>query len=189
MSAPAYTPLASNPFTGGFPSQDEASAAVSTASAVGLGFLRKFREERLSSLRPAGEFFDKNRFSMPNNGQTVTSRFNYNLNYFQGNYLLIFIAVALYSLLTNIVLLFSVAFTVGGLHLLRNVPPEGVTIGQSTFQQGQLKMAFIVISVILFFLASPIGTVFWIVGASAVPILGHAAVMQEGVEGDFVAVV
>ncbi|KAF9097734.1 hypothetical protein BGX27_000915, partial [Mortierella sp. AM989] len=65
MSAPAYTPVATNPFTGGFPSSEDASAAVSSASTFGLGYLQKFREERLSSLRPFSEFFDRNRFSMP----------------------------------------------------------------------------------------------------------------------------
>ncbi|KAF8929727.1 PRA1 family protein-domain-containing protein [Dissophora ornata] len=189
MAAPAYTPIATNAFNGAFPSSDDASAAVSSASAYGLGFLQKFREERLSSLRPASEFFDKNRFSMPNNVSNVTSRFNYNLTYFQGNYLLMFIAITAYSLLTNFMLLFSVAFTVGGMHFIQRVPPEGITIGQSRFQASQLKMGLIAISVILFFLSSTIGTVFWIVGASAVVILGHAGVMQEGVEGDFVAVV
>ncbi|KAI7822938.1 PRA1 family protein-domain-containing protein [Gamsiella multidivaricata] len=188
MAAPAYTPVGTNPFTGGFPS-DEASAAVSSASAFGLGYLRKFREERLSSLRPVSEFFDKNRFSMPTSFSNVTSRFNYNLNYFQGNYFLMFLAITIYSLITNFMLLFSVVFVFGGMHFLQRVPPEGITIGQSRFQASQLKMGLIIISVILFFLSSTVGTVFWIVGAGAFFILGHAAVMQEGVEGDFVAIV
>ncbi|KAI1313914.1 hypothetical protein EDD11_002377 [Mortierella claussenii] len=190
MAAPAYTPVATNPFAGGFPSTDEASAAVSSASAFGLGYLQKLREERLSSLRPASEFFDKNRFSMPNGFSNVTSRFNYNLNYFQGNYLLIFLAITAYSLITNPMLLFSIAFVFGGMYALQRVPPEGLAIGQSRFQHSQLKMGLIVVSIILFFfLSSAVGTVFWIIGASAVTILGHASVMQEGVEGDFVAIV
>jgi len=64
MAAPAYTPL-TNPFTGGFPSSEETSAAASAASSFGLGYLRKFREERLGSLRPVSEFLDRNRFSIP----------------------------------------------------------------------------------------------------------------------------
>ncbi|KAF9897643.1 hypothetical protein BX616_005229 [Lobosporangium transversale] len=189
MAAPAYTTLPTNPFTGGFPSSEQASAAVSSASSFGLGYLQKLKEERLSSLRPFSEFFDKNRFSWPNGFSSITSRFNYNLNYFQGNYLLMFIAITAYSLLTNLLLLFSVVFAVGGWFGLQRVPPEGITIGQARFLPGQLKTALIGISVVLFFISSTIGTVFWIIGASAVTILGHAAVMQEGVEGDFAAVV
>jgi hypothetical protein len=74
MAAPAYTPVATNPFTGGFPSSNEASAAASSAASFGLGYLQKLRDERFSSLRPAGEFFDKNRFSMPS-GFASTSLF------------------------------------------------------------------------------------------------------------------
>jgi hypothetical protein len=61
MAAPAYTPIPSNPFSGSFP-----EAVQNQASSFGLGYLQKFREERLSSLRPVSEFFDKNRFSQPN---------------------------------------------------------------------------------------------------------------------------
>ncbi|KAG0325044.1 hypothetical protein BG004_003316, partial [Podila humilis] len=92
MAAPAYTPIASNPFSGAFP-----EAVQNQASAFGLGYLQKFREERLSSLRPLSEFFDRNRLSQPNGFSNVTSRLNYNLTYFQGNYLIIFLAITAYS--------------------------------------------------------------------------------------------
>ncbi|KAF9164733.1 hypothetical protein DFQ27_007411 [Actinomortierella ambigua] len=182
MSAPAYTPLATNPFTGSFPTPP----ADGSPAAIGLGYIRKFREERLSSLRPLNEFFDKNRFSKPDNFTAITSRVNYNLSYFQGNYLLMFLGITAYSLITNIMLLFSVAFVVGGNYYISRVPPEGVQIGQSTFTPRQLQTGLIGISIPLFFFSSTIGTVFWIIGASAVTILGHASFMQEGVEGDFV---
>ncbi|KAK3813374.1 MAG: PRA1 family protein-domain-containing protein [Benniella sp.] len=188
MAAPAYTPL-TNPFTGGFPSSEETSAAASAASSFGLGYLRKFREERLGSLRPLSEFFDRNRFSIPHGLSTVTSRFNYNLGYFQGNYLMIFLIVAAYTLFTNFALLVCVAFVIGSMFLLQRVPPEGLAVGNFRIEVSQLRIAVIVISVILFFFSSPVSTVFWIVFASGMVILAHAAVMQEGVEGDFVAVV
>ncbi|KAG0090200.1 hypothetical protein BGZ93_009452 [Podila epicladia] len=196
MAAPAYTPIPSNPFSGSFP-----EAVQNQASSFGLGYLQKFREERLSSLRPVSEFFDKNRFSQPNGlsskglptlsatKKNVTSRLNYNLTYFQGNYLIIFIAITAYSILTNFWLMFSVAFMVGGMYFISRVPPEGVVIASNTFTPGQLRTYMIIASVPLFFLSSTLGTIFWIVGASAVLILGHAAVMQEGIEGDFVATV
>ncbi|KAG0249221.1 hypothetical protein BG011_009499 [Mortierella polycephala] len=189
MAAPAYTPVATNPFAGGFPSTENATVAASSAASFGIGYLQKLREERFSSLRPMSEFFDRNRFSMPGGFSSVTSRFNYNLNYFQGNYLLMFLAITAYSLITNFTLMFSVAFVVGGMYFISKIPPEGVVIGSNTFQAGQLKTGLICIAVVLFFFSSTIGTVFWIVGASAVTILGHAAVMQEGVEGEFVSVV
>ncbi|KAG0240037.1 PRA1 family protein-domain-containing protein [Mortierella sp. GBAus27b] len=185
MSAPAYTPISSNPFTGGFPSAEDASASAAAASSFGLGYLRKFREERLGSLRPLSEFFDRNRLSFPHSVSTVTSRFNYNLNYFQGNYLLIFFIITAYTLITNFTLLLCAAFVVGSMFLLQRVPPEGLAIGNFRIDVSQLRIGVIVISVILFFFSSPVSTVFWIMFASAMLILAHAAVMQEGIEGDF----
>lgn len=74
MASPAYTSLPTNPFTGGFPSSEEAAATASAASRFGLGYLRKFREERLGSLRPLSEFFDRNRLSFPHGlSSTVNS--------------------------------------------------------------------------------------------------------------------
>ncbi|KAG0057213.1 hypothetical protein BGZ83_000626 [Gryganskiella cystojenkinii] len=190
MSAPAYSSVpTSDPFSGSFPSGADVSSASSSAAAFGLGYIQKFREERLSSLRPASEFFDRNRLSKPTGIASVTSRFNYNLTYFQGNYLLMFLAITAYSLITNFMLMFSVAFVVGGMYFISRVPPEGINIGSSTWNPRQLQSALICVAIPLFFFSSTLGTVFWIVGASAVTILGHAAVMQEGVEGDFVAVV
>ncbi|KAF9584413.1 hypothetical protein BGW38_006555 [Lunasporangiospora selenospora] len=182
MAAPTYTPVPTSiPFNGSFP---QPSSNESPAT-VGLNYIRKFREERLSSLRPFSEFFDSNRLSKPNNFASITSRFNYNLNYFQGNYLLVFLGITAYSLITNVMLLFSVAFVAGGMHYISRVPPEGVVIGSSTWTPRQLQTGLMCVSIPLFFFSSTIGTVFWIIGASAVTILGHAAFMQEGVDGNF----
>ncbi|KAF9978293.1 hypothetical protein BGZ65_007055 [Modicella reniformis] len=189
MSAASYTPLTSNPFTGGFPSSEEASAAASAASTFGLGYFRKFREERLGSLRPLSEFFDRNRFSIPHGFSAVTSRFNYNLSYFQGNYLVLFLIITAYSLFTNFRLMLCAVIAIGGSILLQKVSPDGLAIGQFRIQVSQLRTAVIAFSVILFIFSGPVGTVFWIFGASALVILGHAAVMQEGIEGEFVTVV
>ncbi|GJJ76623.1 PRA1 family protein 1 [Entomortierella parvispora] len=181
MAAPAYTPVPSNPFSGSFPlpPSDESPATL------GLGFIKKFREERLSSLRPMSEFFDTNRFSKPTGLASVTSRFNYNLSYFQGNYMLMFLGITAYSLITNVMLMFSVGVVVGGMHFISKVPPEGTVIGSTTYSARQLQTGLMIVAVPLFFFSSTIGTIFYIIGASAVTILGHAAFMQEGVEGDF----
>ncbi|KAF9438439.1 hypothetical protein BGZ76_007832 [Entomortierella beljakovae] len=189
MSAPVYTPVATNPFAGGFPSSDEASAAVSSASTFGLGYFQKFREERLSNMRPLREFFDRNRFSFPHSFPIVTSRFNYNLSYFQGNYLLLFLAIMAYSIFTNFMLMITVAILFGGLQLVQRVPQEGVEIRGSRYYATQLKYILFGFCAILFLISGVFGSFIWSIGASAVVILGHASVMQEGVEGDFVSVV
>lgn len=73
MAAPAYSPVPLLPTPpSSLPGAPKASTpfplppiSQSPFSALGLGFIKKFREERLSSLRPFSEFFDVNRFSKP----------------------------------------------------------------------------------------------------------------------------
>ncbi|KAF9336703.1 hypothetical protein BG006_007770 [Podila minutissima] len=187
MAAPAYTPVpTSNPFSGAFPTPPSEGVTPAT---IGLDYIRKFREERLSSLRPFAEFFDLNRCSKPNSLASATSRLNYNINYFQSNYLLLFLGITGYSLITNVMLMFSVGVVVGGTHYISKVPPEGVVIGQNTYTARQLQTGLTCLAVPLFFFSSTVGTIFWIIGASAVSILGHATFMEEGVEGDFASTV
>ncbi|KAG0301951.1 hypothetical protein BGZ98_007919 [Dissophora globulifera] len=154
-------------------------------TALGLGYIKKFREERLSSLRPFAEFFDTHRLSKPNSLAVATSRLSYNLPRFQGNYMLVFLGITAYSVLTNTMLMFSVGFTVGGQYLISQVPPEGFVVGVNRYTPRQLQSGLVCVAIPLFFFSSTIGTIFYIIGASAVSILGHAAFMEEGMDGDF----
>ncbi|KAF9181072.1 hypothetical protein BGZ51_005676 [Haplosporangium sp. Z 767] len=186
MATPSYTPVPiNNPFNGSFPMPP----INESPATLGLGYIKKFRKEHLSSLRPFSEFFDTNRFSKPDGLACVTSRFNYNLSHFRGNYTVVFLGITAYSLITNAMLMFSVGFVVGGSHLISKVPPGGVVIGTNTYNARQLQTGLVCAAVPLFFFSSTIGTIFWIVGASAVSILGHAAFMQEGVDDDFASAV
>jgi len=45
-----------------------------------------------------------------------------------------------------------------------------------------------VIGIPLLLWASPLGTFFWLVGASSIIILGHASVMEPGVESEYAQV-
>lgn len=95
---------------------------------------------RFSGLKPLREFFDKNRFGKPAsivgmvrrlcpNSSTprltlallvFTSRLNYNLVYFQNNYMLIVLLVTAYLLFTNLWLLLTILFVLG---MLRDYRP------------------------------------------------------------------
>ncbi|KAF9107185.1 hypothetical protein BGX29_007086 [Mortierella sp. GBA35] len=175
---PNYSPLPANPFAD---STNPPTTNQSPAS-LGLGLIEKFRKERLSSLRPIAEFLDTSRMSKPTGIAQITSRLNRNLPYFQGNYTVMFLGITAYSVISNAMLMFSVGFVVGGTHLISNVPPEGIVIGQNTYNARQLQTGLACVAVPLFFFSSTIGTIFYIVGASAVTILGHAAIMEETVE-------
>jgi len=40
----------------------------------------------------------------------------------------------------------------------------------------------------MFLVAGPIGTAFWLIGASSVLILGHACLLEPGVESDYATI-
>jgi hypothetical protein len=63
------TPLLSNETA-----QTIGAAATSIANDARFSFLQKFREERLSNLRPLGDFFDKNRMSFTTSFHTISQR-------------------------------------------------------------------------------------------------------------------
>lgn len=64
-------------------------------------------------------------------------------------------------------LMFSVAFAVGGTHLISCVPAEGVVIGKNTYNARQLQTGLVCVSVPLFFFSSTIGTIFYIIGMNS----------------------
>ena len=70
---------------------------------------------RFANLRPISEFFDFKRISKPANFSEVQSRVNYNLGYFSSNYAAVFVMLSIYSLLTNLMLLFVIILVVGGM--------------------------------------------------------------------------
>jgi PRA1 family protein 1 len=54
--------------------------------------------------------------------------------------------------------------------------------------QKSLYMGLFVIGLPLLWLSSPLGTFFWLVGASGVLILTHACVIEPGVESEYASV-
>lgn len=71
--------------------------------------------ERFANLRPITEFLDVRRISKPANFSEIQSRVSYNIAQYSSNYGVIFLLIALYTLLTNWLLLFVVALVVGGM--------------------------------------------------------------------------
>ncbi|KIY74400.1 prenylated rab acceptor PRA1 [Cylindrobasidium torrendii FP15055 ss-10] len=150
--------------------------------------LKSFRETRLSALRPPTEFFDVQRISRPADLNTATSRISYNTRYFSGNYLLIIIMLAVYAVISSPLLLIALLFLVGGFSAINRFAPDPVQFGDTTITQKHLYTALFVIGLPLLWLASPVMTFFWLVGASGVLILGHASLIEPGVESEYATV-
>jgi len=140
---------------------------------------------RFKNLRPVTEFFDMKRLSKPQNFAEVQTRVNYNLSYFSSNYAALSAMLAIYTLITNQLLLFCIILVIGGTWGIRKLDGRDLEVGTFRATPSQLYTALLVISVPLFFLSNPWGSAFWLVGATGVTVLGHASFMDKPIESAF----
>ncbi|KAH7401899.1 PRA1 family protein-domain-containing protein [Phaeosphaeria sp. MPI-PUGE-AT-0046c] len=137
---------------------------------------------RFANLRPISEFLDVKRISKPANFGEVQSRVNYNLGYFSSNYAAVFAMLSIYSLLTNLLLLFVICFVIGGMFGIGKLQGNDLELGSWRASTSQLYTALFVVAIPLGLWASPFTTVLWLIGASGVTILGHAAFLDKPIE-------
>lgn len=140
---------------------------------------------RFSNLKPVSEFFDFKRLSKPANFNEIQSRVNYNLGYFNSNYAVVFLMLAVYSLLTNWTLLFVIILVVGGMWGIGKLEGGDLQLGFTTVSSSQLYTGLLIIAVPMGFIASPFSTILWLMGASGVTILGHASLMDKPIDEAF----
>lgn len=88
---------------------------------------------RFSNIRPISEFFDFKRISKPANFGEIQSRAGYNLSYFASNYAVVFAILSIYSLLTNLLLLFVIVLVVGGMWGIGKLAGRDLEIGRPFF--------------------------------------------------------
>lgn len=58
-------------------------------------------------------------------------------------------------------------------------------VGNHVITQKSLYIALFVIGLPLLYFGSPVMTFFWLVGSSAILIIGHACLMEPGVESEY----
>ncbi|KAH9455005.1 hypothetical protein MJO29_011795 [Puccinia striiformis f. sp. tritici] len=123
-------------------------------------YISSFREQRLSAIRPFSEFFDYQRISRPNDLNGATSRITYNTRHFMGGF--------------------------GCIQRFGpdpNMPAEGQMVTQKS-----LYITLFVIGIPMLWIAAPIATAMWLVGSSAVTVLGHASFLEPSVESEYSSV-
>jgi hypothetical protein len=140
---------------------------------------------RFANLRPLSEFFDIKRISKPADFSEMQSRVNYNLGHFSSNYAVVFLMLCVYALLTNPWLLFDIIFVVLGMYLIGRLDGRDLEIGQSRITTSQLYTGLLVIAIPIGLWASPFTTALWLIGASGVCILGHAALLDKPIDEAF----
>jgi len=140
---------------------------------------------RFANLKPVSEFLDLKRLSKPANFGEVQSRLNYNLGYFSSNYAVVVLMLSIYSMLTNLTLLFAILLVVGGMWGIGKLEGRDLDIGVLRATTSQLYTALLIVAVPLIFFGSPISTLLWLIGASGVTILGHASFMDKPIDEAF----
>ncbi|EAW11151.1 putative COPII vesicles protein Yip3 [Aspergillus clavatus NRRL 1] len=140
---------------------------------------------RFANLKPISEFLDIKRMSKPANFGEVQSRVNYNLSYFSSNYAAVFVMLCLYSLLSNLRLLFVIVLVTGGLYGIGKLQGRDLDLGFARFTTSQLYTGLLVVAIPTGLMASPFTTILWLVGATAVTVFGHASFLDKPIENAF----
>ena len=86
--------------------------------------------------------------------------------------------------MTNPLLLISLTLLLAGYMAISQLaaPQAPITIGSHQITTRQMYTTLGVIGFPMLWLAAPLSTVFWLVGASAIVVGGHAALMEPGLE-------
>ncbi|KAH3664113.1 hypothetical protein OGAPHI_004827 [Ogataea philodendri] len=142
-------------------------------------------QNKFASIRPPQEFLDYRRFSKPQNFGEIQQRVGYNLPYFQANYIAIVLLLSVYALVTNALLLFVLGFTGFGIYLISKLKGADLDLPVGKLTSSQLYTGLAIIAIPLGFLASPISTMMWLIGTSAVTVFSHASLMEKPIETVF----
>ncbi|KAG9630567.1 prenylated rab acceptor PRA1, partial [Aureobasidium melanogenum] len=140
---------------------------------------------RFANLKPLSEFFNFKQISKPQNFGEVQNRVNYNLGYFSSNYAVLFVMLSIYTLITNWLLTFVILLVVGGMYGIGKLEGRDIEIGTFRATTSQLYTGLVIIAVPLAIFSNPFGSALWLIGASGVSIIGHAAFMEKPIESAF----
>ena len=142
-------------------------------------------KNKLSAIRPPQEFFNVRSISKPADFSDLQSRISYNLGYYSTNYALIVGSLSVYALLTNLLLLFVILFLFLGFMVISKLEGQPLVTPFGSFNTSQLYTGLLCVAVPLGFLASPVSTMLWLIGASVMSVFTHAAFMEKPIETVF----
>eukprot|EP00069_Balaena_mysticetus_P004528 bmy_17417T0 len=157
------------------------SATTLLPKLIPSGAGREWLERRRATIRPWGSFVDQRRFSRPRNLGELCQRLVRNVEYYQSNYVFVFLGLILYCVLVgwgSQGLLWERARVSEQLPQCRLPPGREVTPAHQYALAGTVSFPF-------FWLAGAGSAVFWVLGATLVVIGSHAAFHQvEAMDGE-----
>lgn len=172
---------------------------------------RDFRERRLSNVRPFHEFVDYNRVSRPRDTNEAVQRITYNTRHFSGNYAVLMAVLAVYGLCVYVLTqdhgaAFDCRRRRAGRRVRRDqqvwyVAPASHSPGADAGREsrrdakgtvcGAARRGYVPAphaGIVLLWFANPFSFVFWLVGSSAILVLGHATCIEPPVSSEYAGV-
>uniref|UniRef100_A0ABI7ZT15 PRA1 family protein n=1 Tax=Felis catus TaxID=9685 RepID=A0ABI7ZT15_FELCA len=109
------------------------SASTLLPKLIPSGAGREWLERRRATIRPWGSFVDQRRFSRPRNLGELCQRLVRNVEYYQSNYVFVFLGLILYCVVTSPMLLVALAVFFGACYILylRTLQSKFVLFGVS----------------------------------------------------------
>ncbi|XP_026323645.1 prenylated Rab acceptor protein 1 isoform X2 [Hyposmocoma kahamanoa] len=135
------------------------------APALLLGFI--------NTRRPWTQFVATENFKVPASVPRLTRRFYRNVEYFQGNYLIVFIGLFIYCLITTPLLLIAMVASFFGYRKLTS-GPNNWKIGGWELSKTQQYAVAAAASMVICWLAGAGAVLFWVLGATVTVVALHA---------------
>lgn len=137
---------------------------------------REWITRQRENVRPWTVFFSTQKYRLPLNAQRWSKRMVKNVEYFQSNYMFVFIVLILYCLITSPVLLLAIAASLGACYILalKNAEKK-IVIGGHEVSMAHQYAAVGVLSLPVFYIAGAGAALFWVLGASLFIIAIHAS--------------
>ncbi|XP_066952329.1 prenylated Rab acceptor protein 1-like isoform X1 [Macrobrachium rosenbergii] len=137
---------------------------------------REWLSRRRENVRPWLAFVNTQNFKAPPNIQRWTKRVTKNVDYFQSNYMFVFIGLILYCLITSPLLLVAVAASLGACYVLslRNAEKK-IIVGGHELPLVHQYAAVGILSLPIFYIVGAGAALFWVLGASFFIIALHAS--------------
>ncbi|KAK6173527.1 hypothetical protein SNE40_016959 [Patella caerulea] len=144
---------------------------------------REWFQKTREGVKSWPEFIKTDRFKLPQSVAPVPKRIIKNIEYFQGNYMFIFLGLLIFCILTSPMLLVAIGACLGACYIisLKNADKKMSIMGRE-ISVAQQYAAVGVGSFPLFWLAGAGSAVFWIIGASFFVIMAHATLYRPQIE-------
>lgn len=173
------SPDASVPMTEPFGDLDGelSRLASSTKSNFKNLSIKELYQRQWKNMKSWGGFMDTSRMRTPTSTMLWSRRLIRNLEYFQSNYVCVFLVLVIYCVLTSPLLLLALGAALGACYIvtLKNAESPVKLFGYK-ISLGQQYLGIATLSFPLFYLAGAGSAVFWVLGASFFVIGLHASI-------------